>query len=254
MNTIGIVISTRNRHAHLNMCVAHFIACMPKNNTRIAVCDDNSEVNIAHSNRQLCQDWCVEYYYHEHRIGVAANKNFGLSIMSDCEMIFLFDDDCFPNESGWELPYINLYHQNIHHLTYTPWMPNQRYKKDNVYVHKWGMGCCMFISQKLIHSIGGFDEKYELFGFEHLSYGRRAYSSGMNGDYGSYLTPCDAIGKIFTLDYDYQIKKQEPLIGSIDFSHIRSVHIDIPKDVVRKNRKLFDLNQDSLFVPLPQYK
>jgi len=254
MHSIGIAISTRNRHAHLKMCVAHFIACMPDLPTRIAVCDDNSCDEVASANQQLCRDWGIDYYYHDQRLGVAGNKNFGLSMMLDCEMIFLFDDDCFPNEIAWEIPYINAYHQDIHHMTYTPWMVKQRYQKDNVYVHEWGMGCCMFFSPQLIQKIGGFDEKYELFGFEHLAYGRRAFASGMNQEYGAYLTPCDAIGKIFTLDYEHKVLKQQPLIGPIDFEHIRSVHVDIPRAIVRRNREIFDANQDQMHVALTKYK
>jgi GT2 family glycosyltransferase len=256
MSKIGIAISTRNRQAHLKMCLAHFVAYYPsEHNVSILVCDDNSQESCAAENNATCEHWGIDYHYHQTRIGVAANKNFGLSAMMDNDVTFLFDDDCFPNDASWVAPYIDIMNQNnVHHLTYTPWMPSQRVERDGMYISEWGMGCCMFFSRQLITKIGGFDEKYHMFGFEHLAYGRRAFISGMNQDYGAYLTPIDAVGKIFTLDYEYKSLKQQPSMGTIDFEHTRTAHAETPGEEVGRNRQLFDNNEDQLYVGLPQYK
>lgn len=253
MSNVGIAISTRNRQAHLKMCLAHFVAYDPLSyNTSILVCDDNSNENCARENKMTCAHWGVDYHYHKTRIGVASNKNFGLSKMIENDVVFLFDDDCFPNDIMWVDSYINtLKNNNTHHLTYTPWEPSHRTERDGVYISEWGMGCCMFFSKLLIDTIGGFDTKYHLFGFEHLSYGRRAFASGMNQDYGAYLTPVSAIDKIFTLDYEYKILKKQPSLGIIDFEHIRGAYMDTPNDILISNRKIFDLNNDKLYVELP---
>lgn len=256
MSNIGIAISTRNRQAHLKMCLAHFIAYHPTEHAvNILVCDDSSNPDCAKENQLTCEYWGINYHYHPTRIGVAANKNFGLAMMADSDVIFLFDDDCFPNDTFWAESYIHTMNRNnVHHMTYTPWFPHQRSERDGMYISEWGMGCCMFFSKQLIEKIGGFDEKYHMFGFEHLSYGRRAFLSGMNQDYGAYLTPIATIGKIFTLDYEYKSLKQQPSIGIIDFEHTRTSHADTSGEIVTRNRKLFDSNDDALYVKLPQYK
>jgi glycosyltransferase involved in cell wall biosynthesis len=252
MAEIGIAISTRNRQAHLPVCLAHFIAYYPNSsNVRIIVCDDNSDVKYAEVNKKTCESWGVEYHYHSSRMGVSANKNFGLYMLQDCDFVFLFDDDCFPNDNGWEKCYLNAFHLNhVNHLTYTPWMPKNRIAKNGIYTHEIGMGCCMFFSRKIIEAIGGFDEKYYLFGFEHLAYGRRAFASGMNQDYGPYLSPVSSIGKIFTMDYEYKTLKKQPSICTIEFNHIRSASIETPESVINQNRELFYKNQDDLYVPI----
>lgn len=254
MSKIGIAISTRNRQTHLKMCLAHFIAYFPTEHTvDILVCDDNSATDCATENQLTCEHWGINYHYHQTRIGVTGNKNFGLSVMANNDVVFLFDDDSFPNEALWVESYIHIMnHNNVHHMTYTPWFPDQRSERDEMYISEWGMGCCMFFSKQLIEKIGGFDEKYHMFGFEHLSYGRRAFLSGMNQDYGAYLTPIAAVGKIFTLDYEYKSLKQQPSIGIIDFEHVRTSHADTPGEIVSMNRKLFDSNNDAIYVKLPE--
>lgn len=256
MSKIGIAISTRNRQVHLKMCLAHFIAYYPsEHQVSILVCDDNSNENCAEANRLTCEHWGVDYHYHKTRIGVAGNKNFGLSAMIDYDVTFLFDDDCFPNELLWVNSYLDTMNRNnVHHLTYTPWLPSKRTERDGMYISEWGMGCCMFFSKQMIEKIGGFDEKYYMFGFEHLSYGRRALLSGMNQDYGAYLTPIEAVGKIFTLDYEYKSLNLQPSIGVIDFEHTRSTYNDADRNIVNRNRQLFDDNNDKLYVELQQYK
>lgn len=253
MSNIGIAISSRNRPAHLNVCLAHFIAYSPTNhNVNILVCDDNSTEDNALENKRICSHWGVNYYYHTQRIGIAANKNFGLAMMQNNHCIFLFDDDSFPNDVSWSDTYITSMHRNhVHHLTYTPWRVNKRTERDGLYISDWGMGCCMFFSKELIETIGGFDEKYNTYGFEHLAYGRRAFASGMNQDYGAYLTPVDAIGQIFTIDYEYRTLKKQPSMCTIDFEHLSCTEVDVSNDVVKHNHTLFDECNDALYVKLP---
>ena len=253
MSKIGIAISTRNRQKHLKICLAHFVAYYPQEHkVTMMVCDDNSDLDKAQENQLTCAYWGVDYKYHDSRIGVARNKNFGLSILQNNDVVFLFDDDCFPNDNHWVDSYVEIMKQNdVHHLTYTPWEPSQRTEADGMYVSEWGMGCCLFFSKSIIEKIGGFEEQYHMFGYEHLSYARHAFASGMNQKYGAYLTPKSAIGRIFSLDYEYQVLKQHPSLCDIDFQHSRISYKDTPADVIRLNRQRFEANKDKLYVALP---
>lgn len=113
----------------------------------------------------------------EHTLHVAHNipniamaKNECLHALKDCDYIFLFDDDCFPISSGWDLPFIK---SGYGHLLYM----NDRYGPtqhlDDVTRYRDCSGCFMFITKPVFEKVGYFNAAYGQYGFEHMGYSHR---------------------------------------------------------------------------------
>jgi hypothetical protein len=109
----------------------------------------------------------------EDRRGIALRKNECLHHLQDCDYIFLFDDDCYPKKKGWEQFIIKAHlDSGEQHFAYL---------KDNIHSAKNFYFCgdttiksfvtCggvfLSITNECLKKVGGFWDKYEIYGFEH---------------------------------------------------------------------------------------
>lgn len=101
---------------------------------------------------------------------IAKAKNECLRELKDCDYIFLFDDDCFPKQAGWDVPFIT---SGYGHLLYM----NNTYRPvqvlDDVTRYEDCSGCFMFITKPIFEKIGYFNPSYGPYGYEHLGYSHR---------------------------------------------------------------------------------
>ena len=128
-----------------------------------------------------------EYFYYcakdtvDDRKGVAARKNECLRALSNCDYVFLFDDDCYPNKDGWANFFIESGQEHLLYLndTHQPYEVNMHYNKtddkefDRVVMHKECGGVFMFMTKGAIERVGAFNEDYDTWGFEHAGYSVR---------------------------------------------------------------------------------
>ena len=101
---------------------------------------------------------------------IARAKNECLFHLKDCDYIFLFDDDTFPKQSYWDVPFIDS------GLPYSLYM-NGTYSIaqelfDLTRYHDCS-GCFLFITKELFSKVGYFNPGYGRYGYEHMGYSQR---------------------------------------------------------------------------------
>jgi hypothetical protein len=122
------------------------------------------------------------------RRGIALRKNECLYHLQDCDYIFLFDDDCYPIKKGWEQFVIKAHKDSgEHHLAY---LNDENHKSKNFYFcgdttiksFELAGGVFLSITKECLKKVGGFWDKYEFYGFEHIGYSFRVYNAKLNSD------------------------------------------------------------------------
>ena len=101
---------------------------------------------------------------------IAKAKNECLFNLKHCDYIFLFDDDCFPKQPGWDIPFI---FSGYGHLLYMDKSYNPVQVLDDVTRYQDCSGCFMFITKPIFEAIGYFNSEYGQYGYEHLAYSHR---------------------------------------------------------------------------------
>lgn len=115
--------------------------------------------------------------------GIAKAKNECLRQLDDCEHIFLFDDDTYPKVKDWYLPYIN---SGINHMSFTfshlhngatngNRIPMDRF--GNIKTYQNPCGCMLYINNICLAVVGGFDERFLGYSYEHVNYSLRVYNA-----------------------------------------------------------------------------
>jgi hypothetical protein len=101
---------------------------------------------------------------------IAKAKNECLKNLKDCDYIFLFDDDAFPKQAEWDVPFIesdqpySLYMND----TYSPIQVMYDITRYNDC-----SGCFMFLTKDIFEKVGYFNSAYDRYGYEHLGYFQR---------------------------------------------------------------------------------
>ena len=107
----------------------------------------------------------------EDRKGIAYRKNECLRALKDCDYIFLFDDDCYPIQAGWMDFFINSGHEHL--LFCSPKHHKIRGVFNDVTIYEESAGVFLFICKSAIDRVGGFNEEFGIYGFEHANYSNR---------------------------------------------------------------------------------
>lgn len=153
----------------------------------------------------------VQHFNPRKHSGIAAVKNECLRVLmrEQADYIFLFDDDCFPIHDLWFAPFIEAHlRTGQHHFCwlkddsamYPPTVGRKLLKEENgVTVFRNSQGCCVFVTKHVINEMGGFDEKFGLYGSEHENFSLRCLQLGFN-TMGPYLSTPDIEHFIHSLD------------------------------------------------------
>lgn len=155
--------------------------------------------------------------------GISKAKNMCLALLDDCEHIFLFDDDTWGKVDKWYEPYINA---GIPNLCYT-FNRKVLSVKNGIVEYELPCGCMIYINRKCLDIVGGFDESFEGYSYEHVSYSQRVFNAGLQ--YAPFLDVIDSHLLIHSMDEHKEIK------SSVSQSE-RSLGIQANRPLFMKNR------------------
>lgn len=194
---IGIGINTQNRRDDFLLCLENIKKYMP-DNAILRIVDDASDVP--------CPE--ADFRFDEVQ-GIAKAKNKTLELLDGCEHIFLFDDDTWPTEMGWEKPYINSPENHLMYLFKHQFGNSYVDYEDDRHV-SWitPCGCLLYYKRKALDTVGGFDPIYGRWGSEHGDLSSRIHCAGLTSF--RYMDVKDA--KIYCLDeaFPYEHKRTVP--------------------------------------------
>lgn len=132
--------------------------------------------------------------------GIAKAKNMCLALLDDCEHIFLFDDDTWGKVDKWYEPYINA---GIPNLCYT-FDRKVLSIKNGIKEHELPCGCMIYINRVCLDMVGGFDEDFAGYAYEHVSYSQRVFNAGMQ--YAPFLDVVDSHLLIHSMDEHREVQ------------------------------------------------
>ena len=198
--TIGIGITTHNRNALVAETVAKIQQHTP--GSKVVVVDDASQKPVKING--------VEVYRFNKNVGIARAKNKCLELLSDCDHIFLFDDDTYPLKDGWTEPYVN---SPEHHLMYLfkNWASGVPvgddaivYRDDKHEAHSHARGCMLYVDSVALATVGGMDTRYGKAMNEHLDYSIRIHNAGLTSF--RYMDVVDSEQLIYSMDQHQEVR------------------------------------------------
>lgn len=173
--SIGIGITTHNRPKTCAATVAKILEHSP--NAKIVIVDDASVDDISIQS--------VEVYKFKTNVGIAKAKNKCIELLSDCDHIFLFDDDCYPIADDWWQPYVDSSEPHLMYL-FEHWgsgLPvgddKVLYEDGKIVAHQHARGCMMYVDKRVLSTVGGMDTRYGKAMNEHLDWSNRIYNAGL---------------------------------------------------------------------------
>ena len=218
---IGIGITTYNRNALLMKCLQS-IEQHTKSDYRICIAADSDA----------------------DRKGVAYRKNQCLQHLKDCDYIFLFDDDCYPQKDGWEQYIIDVANKTgNHHFCYNkePFCKIKQsmiVKGESIDCFDASGGVLLFYTKEAIHKVGAFYSGYNLYGYEHIGHSIRIFKAGLSCDF--FPCPEKMSDYIYALDYEEQDW----------FVHNSAFTIDEKKTMTEANQKIWKEQDQEIYLPI----
>jgi 2-polyprenyl-3-methyl-5-hydroxy-6-metoxy-1,4-benzoquinol methylase len=204
MDKIGIAISTyfgSDTHpARLNIFLASIHSLLASGfDGKIVVVDDASPTD-EHLNRLYGITDRIKYIKRTQNTEIAHCKNECIKALSDCDYLFLSDDDMLYNGNWWE-PYISAskktgiehfcyYVPQLHHI---PPAKVEVYRGVKLTRYTELNGCLMFMTRRVINEIGMFKDAGKKYWLEHPQYTQRCVAAGKMPFY------CDVYGSRFHL-------------------------------------------------------
>lgn len=209
MGKIGIGITVHNRNETAKITIDKINEFAPIG-AKIVIVDDASEITFAGSD-----------YRFEKQAGIARTKNKCLELLDDCDHIFLFDDDCYPKDKDWHLPYINSKYNHLMYIfgNFSNGKPNgnRRQKEiEDAVIYENPCGCMIYYKKICIDTVGGMDVGYGVWGFEHPDHSVRIYNAGLTPF--KFMDVKDSDKLFFSHDKEQTI--QRSVSGPIRAKHI----------------------------------
>ena len=222
----GIGITTRNRPECLEVCLRHFAKF--GYGDKIVVIDDNSE--MWQVNKIVAESFGINviYKYSNLRLGVSKAKNACLWELRDCEHVFLFDDDAWPQCENWAETWVKINEANdVGHsmfnvtsdaeLELNPAFravvrPIEEIGTDGTKMVAFSncFGVMLYFNRKCLDTLGGYlNDTPHPYGYEHAQISMRANMAGFTQGH-QYLTPAIASKLIYSIDITYCMLKITP--------------------------------------------
>jgi glycosyltransferase involved in cell wall biosynthesis len=224
--SVGIGITTRNRPECLEASLRHFKEF--GYGDKIVVLDDNSELRQV--NKIVAESFGINviYKFSNSRLGIAKAKNACLWELRDCEHVFLFDDDAWPQRHNWAETWIKINEANdIGHSMFNITSDaelelNPAFRAVVIPIEEIGadgtkmvafsncFGVMLYFNRKCLDALGGFiSDAPHLYGYEHAHISERAGSAGFTQGH-KYITPSIASELIYSIDISYFMLKIRP--------------------------------------------
>jgi glycosyltransferase involved in cell wall biosynthesis len=135
-------------------------------------------------------------------MGVCWNKNRLLYFMTNvlaCDVVLLLEDDCYPEEDGWERPWIEAVrlhgHINLAGGWFDQFFQGGAGTPEDPVRCKLISGQCVGYSRKAIQQVGYFDTRFRGYGIGHVEHSWRMARAG----HGGYMDPRDDENPIYLL-------------------------------------------------------
>lgn len=198
--SIGVGITTHNRQALAASTLARIKELTP--GAHIVVVDDASQPRVRISD--------AEVYRFDKNVGIARAKNKCLELLSDCDHIFLFDDDTYPLAPGWTEPYVT---SPEHHLMYLfeAWASGTPvgddaivYTDANHRAHNHARGCMLYVDRLVLDTVGGMDVRFGMAMNEHLDWSMRIHNAGLTTF--RYMDVLGSEQLIYSMDQHQEIR------------------------------------------------
>lgn len=175
MSKIGVGITTRNRNSVFYKTIKNWQdnSINSDFDIKIISVDDASIIPVKGSD-----------YRFNHNVGISRAKNKCIELLYDCDFIFLSDDDCFPISENWYEPYIN---SGENHLSLS-WDKLKTghsngakilKRTDSLFEYSNPCGCLLFFTKKCFEKVGGFNNEFKIYGYEHLELSSRIFNAGL---------------------------------------------------------------------------
>jgi GT2 family glycosyltransferase len=158
---IGVGITTRNRNDQAKLTKGIIERLTPS--AKVVVVDDASTIPV---------EWAD--FRFDINAGIARAKNKCLELLDDCQHIFLFDDDTYPDKEDWWRPYVE---SREPHALYGWW--HVIYEDEHIIAYNHPNGCMVYVERRVLDIVGGLDVNFGLFGHEHVSWSDRIHNAGL---------------------------------------------------------------------------
>jgi glycosyltransferase involved in cell wall biosynthesis len=223
---IGIAISTHNRKEVFKNSYNFWLKFLPKNAILIVV-DDASSDPVKEAN-----------YRFETQVGIAKVKNKCIELLEQQGVTdyFLVDDDIYPITEDWYKPYIK---SGLNHAMYI-WdklhnggFINNKVVKitDNYIEYANPCGCLLYFKKICFDIVGGMDEAFGLWGYEHVQLSRRIFNAGLTP--AKFLDVKGAFKKFYA--HDYYLSTQRSLPAKVRMEHIKKNEGYFNKTILNSN-------------------
>jgi GT2 family glycosyltransferase len=183
---IGVGITSYNRPSALEIClqsVRHF----DNPEFELYVSDDGSSQENMKLIGTICKSIHAEIDIWP-RAGIAKNKNRILHRFKDCDFIFILEDDLEIISEEWIYEHLQAHKDTgFHHFGHVLLgargiIDEQEFpggRKITFTEHCTGM--FGFYTRVVLETVGGFDERFDLYGWEHMDYSDRIRRAGLCG-------------------------------------------------------------------------
>lgn len=206
---IGIGITVHNRNETAKHTIEQIRKYAPKD-AKIVVVDDASRIPFEGADFRF-----------DVNVGIARAKNKCFELLDDCDYIFLFDDDCYPVDFGWEKPYIE---SGVNHLSFTFDRLANGKQNGNKIVEHYGLlnvfnnpcGCMLFFTRKCLELVGGFNPLYKVYGYEHVDLSVRIHNAGLTEC--KFMDVWHSLTLFHSLDYHSEITSS---VGALRGTYVR---------------------------------
>jgi len=215
---LGVGITTKNRSHILEKTLSNIKHHTTHEKLKIVLVDDNSNEYHKIKNFELCKKYNIDYYFNNKNLGIAKSKNRCIEYIDDTDFLFLYDDDCYPVKDYWWEPFITAYqeygneHFSLSFDKNKDGRPNGNNiineinnKKNDISLESFSNPCgiLLFLTKNVLEKIGGFDNRYDLYGKEHVGYSLRCYNMGLTKS--KFLSVKNTLKYFYSYDYENQL-------------------------------------------------
>lgn len=146
--------------------------------------------------------------------GIAKAKNQCLALLDEAVHIFLFDDDTHPIAHNWWMPYV---FSGMKHLCFTfshlangGKNGNRELIKevDGIKYYQNPSGCMLYLHRDCLDAVGGFDERYDVYSYEHVTLSLRIHNAGLTPY--PFMDVANSLELFYSHDYHGTCKSSLP--------------------------------------------
>lgn len=256
----GIGITTRNRPEVLKTAISQHLRFMPLD-SKLVVIDDNSDTELPVEDLQTNSN--CKYFRSNRRVGISGAKNECLLQLSDCDHVFLFDDDAWPRTERWaDLWTGHAEKEDVGHSMYMADISTSPKYDPSIFIPKkvesslcffnaWDncLGVALHFSRECLNKVGGYDSAraVNVYGYEHAQISNRARKAGFTRD-NQHLSPIDVTDLVYTVDISYGWYGELPDIEIPWASSFTSS--TLPEEVSRHNLNSKLMDYPEIYIPL----